>query len=286
MYFPEHMLAWRRIVEFVHQRSRAKICMQLGHAGRKGSCSLPWEGDRPLTDESAWRCLGPSALPFGADWPVPKEMDEEDMARVRDEYVRATRMAEGAGFDMLELHAAHGYLLSSFISPLSNHRRDQYGGSLENRLRFPLEVFDAIRSAWPQRAPISVRISATDWLGPDGLTGDDAVLVARAFKEHGCDLIDVSTGGNVPESRPEYGRMYQVPFADQIRHQADVAVMAVGGILGADHANTIVGAGRADLCALARQHLKDPYLTLHAAETYGYEGQEWPNPYLTVKPNK
>jgi len=185
---------------------------------------------------------------------------------------------------LIEIHMAHGYLLSSFLSPLTNRRTDEYGGSLQKRLRFPLEVFDAMRAAWPAERPMSVRISATDWLGDEGLTGDDAVLVARALAEHGCDIVDVSTAGNVPESRPEYGRMYQVPFAERIRAEVGVPVMAVGAILGADHCNTILAAGRADLCAMARPHLADAYLTLHAAAHYGDTRQAWPGQYLLGRP--
>jgi anthraniloyl-CoA monooxygenase len=191
-----------------------------------------------------------------------------------------------AGFDVLELHGAHGYLLSSFMSPLSNKRTDAYGGALENRMRFPLEVVDAVRAAWPSDKPLFVRISASDWLGDEGVTPNEAVRISRLLADHGVDVVDVSSAGNVPESRPEYGRMYQVPFADQIRHEARVPVMAVGGIEGWDHANTVLAAGRADLCALARPHLKDPYLTLHAAEAYGRSEQRWPNSYLPAKPRK
>jgi anthraniloyl-CoA monooxygenase len=207
-------------------------------------------------------------------------MDRADMDRIRDAFVKSTGMAERAGFDLVELHMAHGYLLSSFLSPLANHRTDSYGGSLDNRLRFPLEVLVAVRAAWPDHKPLAVRISATDWLGGAGLTGDDAVAIARALAAHGCDLVDVSTAGNSPRSRPDYGRMYQVPFAERIKYEVDVAVMAVGAIQGADHCNTILAAERADLCALARPHLRNPYLTLHAAEDYDFADQYWPGQYL------
>ncbi len=285
MYTQEHVSAWKRIVEWVHENSAAQLGIQLAHAGRKGSCCVPWEGDAPLRDARAWTTLGPSALPFDADWPAPREMSRADMDRVRDEFVAATRRAEEAGFDLVELHMAHGYLLSSFLSPTSNARTDRYGGSLENRMRYPLEVFDAVRAAWPQEKPLAVRISATDWM-PDGsgLTEDDAVEIARALAFHGCDLVDVSTGGNTPASEPQYGRMYQVPFAERIKHEVDVRVMAVGAIQGADHANTVLLAGRADLCALARPHLVDPYLTLRASIDYEYVDQPWPNQYLPAKP--
>ncbi len=284
MYAPEHVTAWKRIVDFVHTQSSAKIGIQLAHAGRKGSCTRTWEGDRPLrADEGAWGTLGPSALPFGPGWHTPKEMTLEDMAEVKAAFVASTRMALDAGFDLVELHAGHGYLLSSFLSPLSNRRTDGFGGDFAKRMKFPLEVFDAVRAVWPSDKPMSVRISATDWLD-DGMTPEDAVVFSRALREHGCDLIDVSSAGNVPESKPEYGRMYQVPYAEKIRYEAKVPVMAVGAILGADHANTVIGAGRADLCALARPHLSDPYLTSRAAQAYGYDQVPWPKPYLDVRP--
>ncbi len=277
----EHEAAWQRIVDFCHSRSTTKVGVQLAHAGRKGSVHHPWDGrdDQPLTD-GAWTCLGPSALPFQSHWPVPKEMDRGDMDKVVADFVASTGRAQRAGFDLIELHMAHGYLLSSFLSPLSNQRSDSYGGSLENRMRFPLEVFDAVRKAWPQEKPLIVRLSATDWLRQEGMTAADSVVVARALQKLGCDLIDVSSAGNDPRSQPVYGRMYQVPFAERIKYEAGIPVMAVGAILGADHANTILAAGRADLCALARPHLADPYLTFHAAQRYGWPDQSFPGPYL------
>lgn len=283
-----HVAAWRRIVEFVKGRSQTRIGIQLAHAGRKGSVHHPWSRgeDRPLLPaEGAWTTLAPSALPYKADWPAPKAMDRADMDRVRDAFVRATRWADEIGFDLVEIHMAHGYLLSSFLCPLTNVREDEYGGDLAGRMRFPLEVFRAMREVWPAEKPISVRISATDWL-PDGsgMTAEDSVVVARALGEAGCDLIDVSTAGNVPESVVEYGRMYQVPFAEKIRWETGLPVMAVGAIQGADHANTVLAAERADLVAMARPHLADPYLTLHAAETYEFWQQVWPDPYLAAKP--
>lgn len=285
IYDDAHVEPWKRVVDFVHSQSRSKVGLQLGHAGRKGSCNLPWEGDDPLRDGRAWRTIGPSPIPFDEGWPAPKEMDRADMDRVVSEYVQATGRALRAGFDMLELHMAHGYLLSSFISPKSNLRRDAHGGSLENRMRFPLEVFDAVRAAWPKDKPITTRISATDWLDDHGgLTAADSVVVSRLLKEHGCDAIDVSSAGNTPESQPEYGRMYQVPFAERIRHEVEIPVMAVGGIQGADHCNTILAAGRADLCVMARPHLSSPYITLGAAATYGYADMPWPKQYLAVRP--
>ena len=295
MWCDEQEEAWKRVVDFVHANSKAAIGLQLAHAGRKGSCSRPWDGDAPLVGEGgfgaepAWMTIAPSALPFGPGWHVPKEMDREDMIRVRDAFVDATERAERAGFDLVELHLAHGYLLSSFLSPASNQRTDQYGGSLENRARFPLEVLDAVRAAWPASKPLSVRISATDWLedtSEPGFTSDESVQLSRWLLERGCDLIDVSTAGNTPVSKPVYGRMYQVPFADKIRHETGAKVMAVGAILGADHANTILAAGRADLCAMARPHLVDPHLTLQAAVQYGEPSVAWPKQYGPAKPRE
>lgn len=276
--------AWRRIVEFVHAHSGAKIGMQLAHAGRKGSCSRPWEGDAPLT-AGGWQTLGPSALPFRAEWPKPRAMDAADMARVRDAFVRGAASCAAAGFDVIELHMAHGYLLSSFLSPLSNLRTDDFGGSLANRARFPLEVASAVRAVWPAGKPLFVRISATDWFDDEGrgFTVDEAVQVARWLKERGVDVIDVSTAGNVPESKPQYGRMYQVPFAERIRHEAGIPVMAVGGIAGMDHAHTIVAAGRADLCAIARGFLADPYMVQREADERRVADHPWPPQYLAVR---
>jgi anthraniloyl-CoA monooxygenase len=260
--------AWTRIVDFAHAHGETKFCMQLGHSGRKGATKLMWEGiDRPL-DSGAWPIMAPSPMPYFADSQPPRAMTRADMNRVRDDFVAATRRALRAGFDMVELHCAHGYLLASFISPLTNLRTDEYGGSLENRLRFPLEVFDAMRAVWPREKPMSVRISATDWM-EGGITGDDSVEIAREFTRHGCDLIDVSTGQTVPEAEPVYGRMFQTPFSDQIRNDGRIATMCVGSITTADQVNTILAAGRADLVALARPHLMNPYFTLHAAAQYG-----------------
>jgi anthraniloyl-CoA monooxygenase len=261
--------------------------MQLAHAGRKGSMHLPWEQlDTPLRpEEGGWQTVAPSPIAFQPNWPAPKKMEREDMDRVISGFVHSAHLAEQAGFDMIELHMAHGYLLSSFISPLSNRRRDDYGGSLENRMRFPLEVFRAVRESWPEDKPISVRISASDWMADDsGIGPEDSVVMALYLKEAGCDLVDVSSGGNSQLSEPEYGRMYQVPFAEQIRFEAGIPVAAVGGLLGADHANTVLAAGRADLAVMARAHLRDAYLTLHAAEKYEFWDQPWPNQYLAAKP--
>jgi anthraniloyl-CoA monooxygenase len=284
MYKPEHLAAWRRIVQFVHVHSDCKIGLQIGHSGRKGSTQVGWEeSDHPLP-EGNWPILAPSPLPYHPDVSqVPREMTRKDMDRVRDQHLAATRMGIECGFDLLELHMAHGYLLASFLSPITNRRRDEYGGSLANRLRFPLEVFAACRKAWPREKPMSVRISATDWI-PGGNTAEDGVEIARAFKALGCDLIDVSTGQTDPASRPVYGRMYQATFAEQIRNEVGIATMAVGAITTADQVNTLVASGRADLCALARPHLADPYFTLHAAAQYqalGYslQGVAWPKQY-------
>lgn len=284
LYKDEHVAAWRRITDFCRAHSGAVLGVQLGHAGRKASCSLPWEGDAPMSGDGAWPAIGPSANPFNEGWPTPKAMDRADMDRVKAEYVAAAERALAAGFDLVELHMAHGYLLSSFLSPAANHRQDEYGGDLAGRMRFPLEVFDAVRAAWPEDRPVLVRVSATDWLPEGGTTIEETIELARELKSRGCDLIDVSTAGNTPESEPIYGRMYQVPFAERIRHEAKIPVMAVGAIQGWDHANTVLAAGRADVCALARPHLIDPHLTMRAAVHYEQPGTAWPIPYLPARP--
>jgi anthraniloyl-CoA monooxygenase len=274
--------AWKRIVDFAHANSDAKIGLQLGHAGPKGSTQLGWqEMDEPLPAGN-WPLVAASALPYGPRNQVPRAMTREDMDRVRDQFVAAARRGAACGFDMLELHCAHGYLLSGFICPLTNRRTDEYGGTLANRLRYPLEVFQAVRAVWPQDKPISVRISAHDW-APGGNTPEDAVQIARAFKEAGADMIDVSSGQTTREAHPVYGRMYQTPFADQIRNEVGIATIAVGNIFEADHVNSIIAAGRADLCAIARPHLADPAWTLHAAAQQGFEGIAWPQQYLSGK---
>ncbi|HVT16350.1 MAG TPA: bifunctional salicylyl-CoA 5-hydroxylase/oxidoreductase [Thermoanaerobaculia bacterium] len=280
MYRAEHAAAWRRIVDFVHRWSRAKICLQLGHSGAKGATRLMWEGqDEPLA-EGGWPLMAASAVPFRPGMQVPREMTRADMERVRGEFVRAVRLAVESGFDMLELHCAHGYLLSGFITPLANRRGDEYGGALCNRLRFPLEVFASMRAAWPQERPMSVRISATDWV-EGGVSGAEAVAIARAFGQAGADIIHVSTGQTSAEARPVYGRMFQTPFSDQIRNEAGVPTIAVGNITEADQVNSIIAAGRADLCALARPHLADPHWTLHAAAELKFAPQPWPVQYLS-----
>jgi anthraniloyl-CoA monooxygenase len=280
MYKPEHVTAWKRIVDFVHGASPARIGLQLGHAGRKGSTRLLWEGiDEPLADGN-WPLISASPLPYFAHSQVPREMDRSDMVAVRDDFVRAARMGDEAGFDLLELHMAHGYLLASFVSPLTNRRRDEYGGSLVNRLRFPLEVFDAVRAVWPAARPMSVRLSATDWV-QDGLPPAEAVDIARALRAHGCDIVDVSAGNTVPEQAPLHGRLFQTPFSDLIRHAAGVPTMTVGGVASYADVNSIIAAGRADLCVLARAHLYDPYWTRHAAREQGLE-LPWPDQYVSV----
>jgi anthraniloyl-CoA monooxygenase len=267
----------------VHQHSPAKICLQLGHSGRKGSTQLGWqEMDRPLNSGN-WSLLAPSPLPYlEGESQLPIEMQRKDMDAVRDDFVRSARFGAQASFDMLELHMAHGYLLASFLSPLTNRRTDDYGGDVANRLRFPLEVLRAVRAAWPAEKPLSVRLSATDWAA-GGLSEVDLLLIVRALKEAGTDLIDVSTGQTVPWQKPVYGRMYQTPFADAIRNEINIATMAVGNIYDPDHVNSIIAAGRADLCALARPHLANPAWTLEAAARQGYLSQWWPNQYLSGK---
>ncbi|KRF09335.1 salicylyl-CoA 5-hydroxylase [Arthrobacter sp. Soil782] len=276
LYNEEQLEAWRRVADFVHTRSSAKLGIQIGHSGRKGSTRLMWEGiDQPLL-ENNWETLAPSALPYSPDNAAPKEIDRTDMDQVVADFVAAAQRADAAGFDLLEIHAAHGYLLSSFLSPLANQRTDEYGGSLENRLRFPLEVFDAVRTAWPADKPMTVRISATDWVD-GGNTADDAVEIARALIGHGASGIDVSTGQVASEEKPAFGRSYQTPFADRIRQEvaapAGATVIAVGAISTYDDANSILLAGRADLIALGRTHLYDPQWTLHAAAEQEYQGE-------------
>jgi anthraniloyl-CoA monooxygenase len=282
MYRDEHAAAWRRIVDFVHGWTRARICLQLGHSGGKGSTRLMWEGmDEPLAT-GGWEVMAASPVPYRPGMQVPREMTRADMGDVAAQFERAARMAVAAGFDMLELHCAHGYLLSGFITPLLNRRRDEYGGTLANRLRFPLEVLSRLRAVWPEERPISVRVSATDWV-EEGLSGDEAVIAARAFRDAGADIIHVSAGQTSAAAQPVYGRMFQTPFSDRIRNQAGVPTIAVGNITEPDQVNSIVTAGRADLCALARPHLTDPHWTLRAAAELGFAAQPWPVQYLSGK---
>jgi len=276
MYREEHIEAWRRIVDFGHRHGGCAMAAQLGHSGRKGSTKLMWLGiDEPL-DQDNWEVIAPSPIPYSPLNQVPREMTRADMDEVRDQFVWAARGALAAGFDLLEIHCAHGYLLSSFLSPVTNQRTDEYGGSLEARARFPLEVFDACRAVWPAERPMSVRISATDWV-PDGFDPDDAVAFARMLADHGCDIVDVSSGQVTPDEKPAFGRSFQTPFADRIRNEVGLPTIAVGAIASYDDVNTIVLAGRADLCALARPHLYDPHWTLHAAaeQDYAGDGVSW-----------
>ncbi|MGW2513344.1 bifunctional salicylyl-CoA 5-hydroxylase/oxidoreductase [Streptomyces scopuliridis] len=282
LYSREQGDGWRRVTDFVHTRSPGTaIGVQLGHAGRKGATRVMWEGmDEPLP-VGGWPLVAASPLPYRPGVSeIPHQLDRRQLDTIREQFTAAARRAQRSGFDLLELHCAHGYLLSGFLSPLTNRRTDAYGGSLTGRLRFPLEVFDAIRADWPDDRPMTVRISATDW-APGGTTPEDAVEIARAFVAHGADAIDVSTGQVVADERPEFGRSYQTPFADLIRNTLSVPVIAVGAISSWDDVNSLLLAGRTDLCALARPHLHDPQWTLHAAGAQGYEGPAapWPLPY-------
>ncbi|MEQ1812551.1 MAG: bifunctional salicylyl-CoA 5-hydroxylase/oxidoreductase, partial [Terricaulis sp.] len=288
MYDAKHVAAWKRIVDYVHTNTGAKFALQLAHAGRKGSTRKPWSedpsdkrdySDQPL-ENGNWGLIAPSPLAWSETNTTPREMTRADMDRVRSDFVRATLMGEQASFDMLELHCGHGYLLSSFLTPISNQRTDEYGGSIENRLRFPIEVFEAMRAAWPKHKPMSVRISATDW-HDDGLTAEDSIAIAEAFAQAGADLIDVSAGQTTPLAKPVYGRMFQTPLADRIRNEARVRTMAVGNIFEPDHINSILAAGRADLCALARPHLMDANWALRAAAELGYGKLAPPKQYRT-----
>ena len=273
--------AFKRIADFCHANSKAKLCMQIGHAGRKGSTQLGWgRMDHPL-ESGNWPLVSASPLPYyEGESQVPREMSRADMDKIIAEFVTATNYAQQAGFDMLELHMAHGYLLGSFISPLTNTRGDEYGGPIGNRMRFPLEVFRACRAVWPQDKPMSVRISATDW-APGGLSGDDLMALARMLKDAGCDMIDCSTGQTVAHQKPVYGRMYQAPFSDWVRNEVGIATMTVGAVTTADQVNTLLASGKADLVALARPHLVNPYFTLQASAWYQHAPQHWPLQYLS-----
>jgi anthraniloyl-CoA monooxygenase len=279
LYSGEHELAWKKLVDFVHTETEAKIAIQLGHSGPKGSTQLGWDTpDAPLV-KGNWETIGPSCVAWSKDNPPPREISRADMEEVRDQFVRSAEMAKRANFDWLELHYAHGYLMSSFITPVTNRRTDEFGGSLENRMRFPLEVFHAVRKVWPEHKPISVRISAHDWVGASGIQPQDAVAISRMLSEHGVDLVDVSAGQTSVEAKPVYGRMFQTPFSDRIRNEVGIATLAVGNIYEPDHVNSILMAGRADLVCLGRPHLADPYWALHAAADLRYEGVPWPKPY-------
>jgi anthraniloyl-CoA monooxygenase len=280
MYKPEHETGWRRIVDFVHERTTARIGLQLGHSGRKGSTRLMWEGMDEQLPDGNWEVVAPSPIRYAAANQIPHELSRDEMDEIRRQFVAAAEAGERLGFDLLELHCAHGYLLSSFISPISNQRMDEYGGTLAQRLRFPLEVFDSVRAVWPSHRPITVRISATDWY-PGGNGVEDAVEIARAFSAHGADAIDVSTGQVTKDEQPAFGRSYQTPYADRIRNEVGIATITVGAISSYDDVNSVILAGRADICALARAHLYDPQWTLHAAADQGYfgPGAEWPDPF-------
>ena len=280
IYMAEHVTAWRRLVDFVKRFTSAAVGIQLGHAGRKGSTRLDWEGPNEPLDEGGWPIVSASPIGFFEHSPVPAELDEAGMDALVADFERSTEMAVEAGFDIVEIHMAHGYLLASFLSPLTNRRTDDYGGSLENRLRFPLRVVDAVRAVWPDELPLSVRLSAVDWW-PGGNEPGDAVEISRALKAHGCDVVDVSAGQTVPYQRPRYGRQFQTPFADRIRHEVGIATMAVGNISSFEDVNGIIAAGRADLCLMARAHLWDPYWTRHAAYALGYP-LPWPSQYETL----
>jgi anthraniloyl-CoA monooxygenase len=267
LYNEEQLEAWRRIVRFVHEWSDAKICLQLGHSGRKGSVKLPWEGtDIPL--EESWVRVGPSPIEYGPTLPPPREMTYAEMEEVESQFVRATVMGNDAGFDMIELHCAHGYLLSSFLTPVSNRRTDEYGGPVENRMRYPIEIFTAMRDVWPDEKPMSVRVSATDWI-EDGLTPKESVEIGKAFVAAGADVIHVSTGQTVSNAKPVFGRLFQTPYSDRIRNEGRVPTIAVGNITDADQVNSIIAAGRGDLVASRRQHLAVRAWTLHAAGGLG-----------------
>jgi len=280
MYRPEHVSGWKRIVDFVHGTSDAAIGLQLSHAGRKGSTCVLWEGEDQPLPEGNWPLIAPSPIPYLANSQVPREMTRADMDQVAEDFVRAAGMAEEAGFDLLELHLAHGYLLASFISPLTNRRTDEYGGSFEGRMRYPLEIVSRVRAAWPAAKPLSVRISAVDW-APGGMEAHDSVEVATMVVAAGADIVDVSAGQTIPDAKPVYGRQFQTPFSDRIRHEARVPTMTVGNISSAADVNTILAAGRADLVVLARAHLYDPYWTRHAAAELGYP-LRWPPEYETL----
>ena len=274
--------AFRRIADFCHANSKAKLCMQIGHSGRKGSTQLGWEKmDHPL-ESGNWPLVSASPIPYGKESQIPRELTKGEMKNIIVQFEKTTRLANEAGFDMLEIHMAHGYLLASFISPLTNQRTDEYGGSIENRMRFPLAVWQACRDAWPAGKPMSARISATDW-APGGLSGEDLVALTRMLKAAGCDMIDCSSGQTVPQQRPVYGRMYQAPYADWVRNEVGIATLTVGAVTSADQVNTLLASGKADLVALGRPHLANPYFTLQASAWYGHAAQFWPPQYLPGK---
>lgn len=282
MYKPEHVAAWKRVVDFVHTHSDAKIGVQLAHAGRKASCSTPWDGGGgPLPSDKTWEIIAPSAIPFSPDSQTPREMNRDDMERLIEAFAQGARWANEAGFDMIEIHGGHGYLLSSFISPLSNKRSDEYGGSLENRMRFPLEVFHAIRANWPDDKPVSMRISAYDWVD-GGTEVDDAVEIGKMMKAAGLDILDVSSGNVTDDPRPRVEGLFQTPFSERVRNEANIATMTVGNVGGPEQINEVIAQGRADLCCMAKGQLFDPYFAHHAARTLGADEHKWPKQYAAA----
>lgn len=284
LYTDAQQAAWSEIIDFARTCSNAKLGIQLGHAGRKGACTLPWQGDHAL-EAQGWPLIAPSAIAFDKSKARPRAFEERDVKALKAAYVAAAQRADRAGFDLIEIHMAHGYLLGSCLSPLSNHRKDAYGGDLQGRAKLPLEIFDAVRSVWPKQKALSVRISATDW-APGGFSKQDRIVLAQLLKARGCDLLDVSAGQTVAEQAPEYGRMFQTPFADEIRHEVGIPTMAVGAISTWDQVNTIIASGRADLCALGRPHLLDPHFTLRAAKEQGVVLDAWPPQYLAIAPKQ
>lgn len=278
LYRPEHVGAWKRVVDFVHANSEAKIAVQLAHAGRKASCHVAWEGGGPLPPDKAWEIIAPSPIPFSPESQTPRQMTREDMDRIVEAFAQGARWADEAGFDMIEIHGAHGYLLSTFISPLSNTRNDDYGGPLENRMRFPLEVFRAVRAAWPEDKPIAMRISASDWVD-GGTTPDDAVEIGRMLKDAGLDIVDVSSGNVTDDPRPRVEGLYQTPFSERVRNEAGIPTMTVGNVAGPKQIDDVVAAGRADLCCMAKGQLYDPYFAHHAARALDVEDYRWPRQY-------
>ena len=280
MYRPEHVPAWQRVVDYVHTYSAARICVQLGHAGRKAAADPSLAAGAPEI-EGDWEILAPSAIPFSPDSRVPKAMDHADIEQLRGDFVRAAQMADEAGFDMIDLHFAHGYLLSSFISPLSNHRTDEFGGSLENRMRLPLEIFHAVRAVWPDDKPISARLSCVDWV-EGGTTIEDSVEISRMLREAGLDIVCASSGNVTDAPRPSVSGLFQTPFSEQIRREAGIPTMTVGNISDPADINAIIEDGRADLCVMAKGHLYDPYFTRHAAHVLDESGPPWPAQYARV----
>ena len=278
LYKPEHVAAWKRVVDFVHANSDARIAVQLAHAGRKASCHVSWEGGGPLPPDRAWEIIAASAIPFSPDSQVPKQMNRDDMDRIVEAFAQGARWADEAGFDMIEIHGAHGYLLSTFISPLSNTRNDEYGGPLANRMRFPLEVFRAVRANWPDDKPVGMRISAYDWV-EGGTTPDDAVEIGRMLKEAGLDIVDVSSGNVTSDPRPRVEGLFQTPFSERVRNEAGIPTMTVGNVGGPRQIDEVIRDGRADLCCMAKGQLYDPYFAHHAARALEVEDYRWPRQY-------